>query len=254
MDENENLTTTEETTETVDTSSETDAEAANPQEPESTQAESVDINAIAAAARRKSEERIKAIDAEYARRFGHLNNPITGQPIRSQADYLAALDAQEELQAKEQLQQNGVDPSLLDKLIANNPAVRQAQEVMQQAQRFQLINDINNQVAELSQIDPSIKSLETIPPDVIALSADRNMSLVDAYKLVNFGKVSTAQQAALTQQAINQAKGKSHLNPVNGVTTPDEGVDIPQQELAMWREYFPDKSEAELKKLYNKTI
>jgi hypothetical protein len=66
--------------------------------------------------------------------------------------------------------------------------------------------------------------------------------------------VSSGQQAAITQQAINQAKGKSHLNPVNGVATPDDGVDIPVSELDMWKDAFPNKSAAELKKLYNKTL
>ena len=82
----------------------------------------------------------------------------------------------------------------------------------------------------------------------------RNMSLVDCYKILNFGNVSTAKQEAIQQQAINQAKGKSHLNPVNGVATPDGDVEIPQSELATWREYFPEKSPAELKKMYNKEL
>ena len=76
------------------------------------------------------------------------------------------------------------------------------------------------------------------------------MSLVDSYKILNYGKAT----AAIQQQAINQAKGKSHLNPVNGVATPNEGAEIPQSELAYWKEAFPDKNPAELKKLYNKTL
>ena len=197
---------------------------------------------------------MKARDAEYARRFGNLVNPKTGQPIRSERDYLAALDAQEELKAKEQLKQSGVDPNLLDSFIANNPAVRQAQAVMAQAQQQATIGQINADVAELGRIDPSIVSLETVPPDVIRLSMERQMSLVDAYKIVNFGQVNSSQQAAIQQAAINQAKGKSHLNPVNGVAVQDNSVDIPQSELARWKAYFPEKSAEELKKLYNDTL
>ena len=101
MDGMENLTTTEEST--VDTSYESadveessveDAEVAEPQESQETteateqepEQQTVDVNAIAAAARRKSEAEMRARDAEYARRFGHLKNPKTGQPIRSERD------------------------------------------------------------------------------------------------------------------------------------------------------------------------
>jgi len=264
MDGMETLTTTEETTVDVDTTEAEvdtqgveDAEPAEPQESEETNEApepQVDVNAIAAAARRKAEAEMKARDAEYARRFGNLVNPKTGQPIRSERDYLAALDAQEELKAKEQLKQSGVDPNLLDSFIANNPAVRQAQAVMAQAQQQATIGQINADVAELGKLDPSIVSLETVPPDVIRMSMERQMSLVDAYKIVNFGQVNSSQQAAIQQAAINQAKGKSHLNPVNGVAVQDNSVDIPQSELARWKAYFPEKSAEELKKLYNDTL
>lgn len=262
MDGMENLTTTEETTVDVDTTETEvdtqgveDAEPAEPQESEDQATEpQVDVNAIAAAARRKAEAEMKARDAEYARRFGNLVNPKTGQPIRSERDYLAALDAQEELKAKEQLKQSGVDPNLLDSFIANNPAVRQAQAVMAQAQQQATIGQINADVAELGKLDPSIVSLETVPPDVIRMSMERQMSLVDAYKIVNFGQVSSSQQAAIQQAAINQAKGKSHLNPVNGVAVQDNSVEIPQDLRGLWESMFPDKSYEERKKLYNETL
>jgi hypothetical protein len=223
----------------------------------------VDQNAIYAEARRVAERNARqaqtAIDNEFIRRFGHLKNPITGQPIRSQSDYLAALDAQEELRTKEQLKQNGVDPSLIDQAVANNPMVRQAQAVVEQQRQSQTMSRVFNDIAELMTIDPTIKGIQDVPPDAIQYVMDsarmgRDVNLVEAYKITNFGKMSENQKAAIHQQAINQAKGKNHLNPVNGVSTPDEGVEIPESELAMWKEMFPDKSKAELKKLYNKSM
>lgn len=270
MDGMENLTTTEEVTTDADMSADVEdtQSVENPepaeqgesqetteapeQEPE--QQQPVDVNAIAAAARRKSEAEMRARDAEYARRFGHLKNPKTGEPIRSERDYLAALDAQEEMKTKEQLQQSGVDPSVLDNFINNNPVIRQAQAVIEQSKQQAAFSQINADIAELGKLDPAITSLDTVPPNVIQYSMDRNINLVDAYKILNYGKVNSEQQAAITQQAINQAKGKNHLNPVNGIAVKDTSVDIPQSELARWQEYFPDKSAAELKKLYNDTL
>ena len=194
------------------------------------------------------------IDAEYARRFGHLRNPETGLPIQTQEDYLAAIDAQEKQIAENQLKQSGVDPSIINQMIANNPAIRQAQELIAQAHHNEVMNQINNDVAMISQMDPSIKTLGDVPPEVIQLSMSTNMSIVNAYKVINYGKVSSAKQEAIQQAAINQAKGKQHMTPMNGISTPETGVDIPDSELAMWKETFPDKSMADLKKLYNETL
>ncbi len=273
MEENEILTSEDFMAESPESLSEEMSETAEPNDSEESTEETpvaeqaepevqneVDVNAIYAEARRTAEANArkaqKSIDDEYVRRFGHLNNPITGQPIRSQADYLAALDAQEEMRAKNALQEKGVDPSLIDNLIANNPVIRQAQTVMEQAKQAQTLGEINADIAELNKLDPSITDISNVPPDVIQISLQSggNIRLVDAYKIAYFGKVSHDQRAAIQQNAINQAKGKQHLSPVNGVATPDEGVEIPASELNMWKEMFPDKSSSELKKLYNKTI
>lgn len=277
MEENEILTSEDFMAETPESLSEEMSEAAEPNESEvSTEVEQtetteeqpeqpevqnvVDTNAIYAEARRVAEANArkaqKAIDDEYVRRFGHLNNPITGQPIRSQADYLAALDAQESLKTKAQLQEKGIDPALIDNAVANNPIVRQAQTVMAQAQQNQIFEQIGADVNVLHQLDPTINTVFDVPPDVVNIVTRSNgaINLVDAYKIVNFGKVSQTQQEAIKQQAINQAKGKQHLSPVNGVSTPDEGVEIPESELAIWKEAFPDASKAELRKKYNETL
>lgn len=222
------------------------------------QTQEIDINAIAAAARRKAEQQaqsqIDAMNAEFARRYAGYTNPITGQPIRSQADYFAAMDAQEELEARKEIESKGINYDIITNLINNNPKIRQAEQLMAEAKRQQTINQINSDVAELGKIDPSIKSLENVPPDVIQLSMESNISLINAYKIVNFGKVSQSQQAAITQSAINQVKGKAHMTPVNGVATPDEGVDIPTDVLGKWQDMFPEKSAKELRELYNKSL
>ena len=277
MDENTNLTNEEfteddltpigaEDEETADLhDSEEDAEETNVQTEQAEPQENVvDRNAIFAEARRVAERNArqaqKAIDDEFVRRFGNFTNPETGQPIRSQADYLAALDAQDRVRTRNQLQQQGVDPSVLDNAIAsslaNNPTIRQAEAVMAQARQEQIFGQIGNEVEILKQFDPNIKSIYDVPPNVIDVVQRSNgiINLVDAYKIVNFGKVSESQQAAIQQNAINQAKGKQHLSPVNGVSTPEEGAEIPESELAFWKDAFPDKSKAELRKLYNKTL
>ena len=274
MEENEILTSEDFMAQSVEDLSAEMSETAEPNDseesteetvdqPETEQPEvqnEVDVNAIYAEARRVAEANArkaqKAIDDNFARRFSGYTNPITGQPIRNQADYLAALDAQETLQTREQLKQNGVDPALLDNAIANNPIVRQAQSVMENAKREQTFGEIGADVAMLHELDPSINTVFDVPPNVvdIVMRSGGVIHLVDAYKIANYGKVSQSQQEAIKQTAINQAKGKQHLAPVNGVSTPDEGAEIPESVLSMWKDVFPDKSKAELKKMYNETL
>lgn len=235
-------------------------ESAESTESNGAEAQSVDVNAIAAAARRKAEEEARntqrALDDEYVRRFGHLSNPITGEPIRSQADYLRALDAQEKLGQDEELRSKGVDPSIIENAVANNPIVRNAQAVLEQNERVMLMSQINTELEQLKELDSSITSLQSVPPNVIEMvqNSGGHINLINAYKILNYGKVNTQKEDAIKQNAINQAKGKLHLNPVNGVATPDDGVEIPSTELKMWKEMFPEKSSAELKKLYNNTL
>lgn len=260
--------TTEEVTESVENVEVADSQSSEDESTESTEnstevpsdeKETVDVNAIAAAARRKAEQEAKnaqaSIDAEYVRRFGHLTNPKTGEPIKSQADYLKALDAQEELRTEQELKAKGLDPKLISDAVANNPIVRRAEEVIRQNELQALINQINADVAELSKIEPSITSLENVPPDVIKMSKDSDgaISLTNAYKILNYGKVSEAKQAAITQDAINKAKGKSHLAPTSIGGTASDGLrEIPTNELAKWQAFFPDASMKELKEKYNR--
>lgn len=215
-----------------------------------------DANAIAAAARRQAENdariRQQKIDEEYQRRFGHLNNPITGKSIRTQQDYLEALDAQQQIQAEAQLRENGVDPSILNQLIAANPSVRRAEEVIAQAERMEVERQIMADIASLSEIDDSIHRLEDVPYEVVQKSMQTGMSLVDAYKIVNYGKVSTAKREAIQQAAINAAKGKQHMAPVDGVSTNDGLKEIPENEIAKWKAFFPEASNEELRKKYNR--
>lgn len=217
-----------------------------------------DMNAIYANARRKAEAEYKKKqelrDAEYARRFGQYVNPETGQPIRSEADYLEAWDAQERVNAKKELENKGVDPQTIERLIENSPRMKEAERMLADYQRQQVEQLINNDVAELNKLDPNITSLETVPPEVMQNAHTKGISLVLAYKDLYFGKISAQQTSAIQQRTINSIAGKAHLAPTNGVVQNDNLAPIPADELAIWKTYYPGLSETELTKKYNKTL
>ena len=57
------------------------------------------------------------------------------------------------------------------------------------------------------------------------------------------------------QQAINNAKSQSHLKATeSGAGSGDNLVNIPEKQLAQWREFFPDKSDKELRELFNNSL
>lgn len=216
-----------------------------------------DRNAIAAAARREAEAKLRARDEEFVRRFGDLKNPETGAPIRNEADYFAALDAQERMKRNQELRDKGIDPSIIDNAIKNNPVVRQAEMVLQQNQAQILQHDIEEQVKQINAIDPSIRSLEDIAnneayADILRM-VQGGYGLFDAYRLANYDSLLGKSKAAAEQKAINQAKGKSHLTPTSSGSTQGDGLeDIPESAIAKWRAFFPDATDKELREKYNR--
>lgn len=255
-DVTEDSSTSTEGTETTDNT--------EPTEPSDVQ--SAEENAKYAAARRRAEaefnQKQQALDAEFARRFEGYENPITHQPIKTQKDYFEALDAQEKLRRDEELQSKGIDPKMFEDMVNrqvnNNPIVQQAQEVLNQAHKAQLANEVAEGIRQISTFDPNIKSIDDIfnlPNAQQIIDYTKNMSLVDAYKLANFDNLMAGKVAGAKQAALNNINGTAHLNQTDNIAPADNGeVEIPQSELAQWKRAFPNASHAELRKKYNSTL
>lgn len=235
---------------------------------EPTVTQSADDNSKYAAARRQAEAEARAKQAEtdawYANQFKGYENPITHQPILSERDYREALIAQDNLRQRQELQRNGIDPDMLERLVnqqvENNPTVKQAQEVMARTVQEQSQKMIEEDMQEIAKLDPSIKSLDDIAGmpnfnEIIDLVQNKNLRLSQAYKLVNMDSLIGNKTNAAKQAAINNMRGTQHLTSTNGVSVKDDGLqDIPQKELATWKEAFPEASYSELKKKYNNTL
>lgn len=213
-----------------------------------------------AAARKQLEFQQKERDLVYAQRFKGLTNPKTGQPILSERDYFNALDAQEQMATEQMLKEKGLSTDFLDKMIANNPTVRQAQEILMQTQKVEAERQIQAEIAEISKIDPSIKSVGDLASasnfgEIMGLVTNMGLTVLQAYKIVNFDSIGSKKADAVRQAAINQAKSKEHLETSNSVSVKgDSMVDIPRDRLAFWRECYPGLSDAELKAKYNAVI
>lgn len=205
-----------------------------------------------------AERKAADIDAMYAKQFGGYTNPETGQPIRSAQDYMEAMAAQERIQARQKLQENNIDPSLIDNLIANSPVVRQAEAQMAELTNMRAQQEVEKDIAEVLKLDPTLTSKDAIMNDpsfpLVLEKVQAGMRLVDAYKLVNFDRLSSSKTAAARQAVVNQVKGQAHLSNAPGLTANDTMDDIPAAMLETFRDRFPEKTDKELKALYNQTL
>ena len=236
-------------------------------EQNSTTVQSAEDNAKFAAARRQAEREFQAkqsqVDNYYATKFAGYTNPLTNQPIRSEQDYRNALDAQEIVAQRQELQEKGIDPDMLSQIVSrqveNNPVVRQAQAVMQDTINKQSNQMITEDIKEIMRIDPNVKSIDDIAklPNVsqILSLTQTGMRFSDAYKVANMDSLINNKAGAAKQAAINNMKGTQHLNATNNINANnDSSVDIPSSELTNWQDAYPNLSMAELKKKYNQTL
>ena len=221
---------TEETTEAV--SEETvETESGNDEPPE----QSAEDNARYAAIRRRAEEdarrryegEMNAMNQQIAAMCQGVTHPITGQPITSVRDYVEALSIQQRQASEQELQEKGVDPRIIDRMIAQNPVVMQAQQVLERTQMNEAEAQLQRDIAEVGKYDPNIKGIQDLAalpnfPEIID-RVSRGASLVDAYKMVNFDNFMHQTNDAARQQAINQMRGKSHLTSQGtGVATEND--------------------------------
>lgn len=218
-------------------------------------------NARYAAIRRRAEEDARRkyehlYDQEVAAMCHGVKHPVTGQPITNARDYFDALKIQQRQQQEEMLKEKGVDPGLIDRMVASNPAVMQAQMVMAQMKEQEAAQQIQRDVEEISKLDPSIKSIEDLAnlpyrEELVEYCQRHNVTLSDAYKIRQFNNLLANNTDAARQQAINQMRGKSHLpSQTQGVSQEDDDVEVPADIMARFK--ADGKTEKQIKELYKR--
>ena len=235
-----------------------EVEAASPQ----SEPQSPEVNAQFAAMRRRAEAeaerkfeaRQAQMNAQIAAMCRGITHPTTGKPITTMEEYVDALAIQQRQANEQELQSKGVDPSMINRMIESNPVVMQAQRVIEQSKQTEAAAALQNDLAELSKIDPTIKSVEdlaalpTFPQMVDYINRYQGMSIIDAYKIFNYDHSKVAGR----QQAINQMRGKDHLaSQGTGVAQGEEYVEVPAE--IMSRMKAEGKTEKQIRELY-KTV
>lgn len=241
----------------------TEGETGTSEEPTTPPVQSEEANRAFANMRREAEaarRQLAEIDNAYARQYAGYKNPETGAPIRSARDYIDAMAAQERMQAREKLRENNIDPSIVDAMIANSPVVRQAEAATAELNSYRAQQMIDEDMKKVLAIDSSKTSKEDIYNDpsygavLDYIGRHPGTRFDEAYKLVNFDRLSGLKTAAAKQAVVNQVKGQAHLSNASGVTSDDGLEDIPSEMMENFKDLFPGRSMKELKALYNKTL
>ena len=225
-----------------------------------------DRDAIFASMRRKAEAEAKAkydaeiekLNSKVVRNFSGYINPDTGKPIASANEYFDIYEKQENDRRMAELEKGGISRDEFQAMIDNNPAVLEANRYLAMRKQEEAMKALDADFAKIVEIDDSYKgkTVDDLPESIKARVINSNgaISLLDSFKIENYGVISSKKAEALQQKAINDMRGKSHLNPVNGVAENDSGLDIPESELPTWQKWNPGLSYAELKKKYNRVL
>lgn len=250
-----------------DESEETEETEVETEETEETEDFKNEENARYASIRRKAEAdaayRAKAeADARIARICQGVVHPVTGKPITTMDEYEDALYEQERMQSERAMREKGLDPSIIQNVINQNPAIKRAESVLAQAQQQANMTLAQRQLeadlAEISKIDNSIKTFKELENlesfGEILAKVQSGYSLIDAYKMVEFDALMNKGKAGARQAAINQVRGKAHLQGADTLTEDSEDIEVPTADYKMLKEVYPDKTAKQIKKLYNETF
>ena len=207
------------------------------------------------------QDRSKAeMDAFFA--AAALKNTLTGKPITNMEEFNEWKQAFDAAKLQRDLKAGKLTPEGLQKVIEQTPAMKQVQQIAQKQEEAARQQSeaaakarVDAEIAEIHKLDPTIsevKDLLKMPTakEFYALVKKGN-SFLDAFRLANYDRLTTAAAEAAKRQAMNNARSKDHLTG----TGPQRGQGsspVPPDEMAMFRLINPGATDAEIQAYYNK--
>ena len=146
----------------------------------------------------------------------------------------------------------------INDLVANHPSVKAADQreaAAKTAEDAALVERqkaaFKNALAEISKLDPSIKTAEDLfnmPNHAMfdELVRQRHYGMVDAFKTVNFETLQSRKAQEIKQATMNSVNGRSHLRNSSGAAGESTPV-VPADVLAQYRAMLPDATDAEIR-------
>lgn len=212
---------------------------------------------------RIAQAQLNAVDAFVAKQFAGQVNPYTGKPIATAAELESYQSKYAQEQLNSQLEGAGLDKSVIDKLIAEHPAVKEAQRATAQAEAYRQQQEAvetehftrdSLQRLNAKHPDCGVKSLSDLGKTAEGRQAleywRRGVPLEQAYSAAFADSIAANRVKAAKQQAHNDAVNKSHLSQPKGGASNEKMMDA--EELAAYRMFFPRMSDAQLQEMWRK--
>jgi len=205
-----------------------------------------------AAERRASEvEAQRRRDQEIARKYGKEYGVYSDADVAAQYSKSHGINTVEEFEAalqKEEYKAKGVDPDLINELVANHPDIKAAKAQQGQAA-------INAEIKELADEYPDLKvktlaDMQALPNfEAIKEKAYRGMTLLEAYEAVNRAEIRQRAKEEGAQGAIRNIGSKAHLGTEkSGNQVQGKEVEVSAEKMRVWRSMFPGISDADIRK------
>lgn len=230
------------------------------------------------AAQRRREEQKAAVDAAVQKALQEertrsqaemdaffaaagLKNTITGEPITNMEQFRAWREAFEAARLQRDLKAGKLTPETLNDAISKHPTVKAAAEIVHKGQEDQRRQEmaaaqakVDAELKEIQKLDPSIREIK----DLVSMPAAKEFyelvkkgnSFLDAFRLANYDRLTAQAAEAARQQAQNLARSKEHLTSTQAKGA--GAATVPAEELAMFRQFNPGATEAEIQAYYNK--
>lgn len=231
------------------------------------------IDAAVSAARQEEQQRAADAMKNLFARAG-MRNTFTGEPITSQEEFDAWQTRFRNEQLQSQLAEGKLTVDGLNALVDDHPVVKQAREVLTTTQlpaadpapqqpAAQPTADqqavdaarIQAEISEISKLDPTVKSLGDIlngpKGKEFYAYVQRGYSFLDAFRSANFDRLVEAKAQAARQQAGVNDRGKSHMSGA-GNSRGSGAMSVPAADMAMFRAFNPNATEADIQAYYNK--
>jgi hypothetical protein len=267
---NEEVATSTDTTETIDTSAtDTDntVDSVSGEVADTKPKQSAEVDSAFADMRRKAEaaekkatelETKRTRDRDITKKYGAEYGVYSEEDISEKYGASHGIHNVEDLQKAilhQEYAEKGIDPDTINQLIENHPLVQEAKKTKENTV---ISNQYNSLITELKE--DGLGSLVSKPEDIPDAVYQRwdygnnkgGLSLAECFYLEQRKQIAVKKVEATKQSTLNNLAGKQHLKTEGDGATDANDVSIPSETLQMYMDMGKTKKEAmaHYKKIY----
>lgn len=220
-----------------------------------------EVNDAVEAALKKEREAQAAKMTDFFKR-AKLKNNFTGKDILSLEDFEAWEQANKTAAMQKDLKAGKLTPEALEQLIEGSPTMQRARQLTERAeqtaretQNAQYAQKVEQELAEIRKLDPTIQSLTDIirmptGQKFAELVQKNGLNYLDAFKLANLDSLQAqARNAAAAGAKLNRSS-KEHLRKTD--MRGQGAVEVPEDVKESYRLLNPGMSDTEIQNDYQK--